>query len=303
MAAYVISTHRISISRACKVVNLPKSMYCYRNKKDDSETIAKLRVLADRYPTEGQDLYYSRIRHEGLKWNYKRIRRVYQLLGMNRRRKTRRRLPARVKQPLSIPEKPLKTWSLDFMSDVLTNKRKFRTLNIIDDFNRRAIAIEVAHSMPASKVTYLLERIIKEQGKPSRFRTDNGPEFISREFRDWCADKEIEIQYIQPGRPMQNAYIERFNRPFGKVSWMPTSLKTLYKYRYSQKSGYRITTTKDHMNHWEEKHQWNTTPCRRHVINRSTLKKIDLLITTIFIFENSPGCQSENREGYKTIPC
>ncbi|MCT1526935.1 integrase core domain-containing protein [Sphingobacterium hotanense] len=133
---------------------------------------------------------------------------------MNRRRKTRRRLPTRVKQPLSIPDKPLKTWSLDFMSDVLTNKRKFRTLNIIDDFNRRAIAIEVAHSMPASKVTYLLERIIKEQGKPSRFRTDNGPEFISREFREWCADKEIEIQYIQPGRPMQNAYIERFNRTF-----------------------------------------------------------------------------------------
>ncbi|WP_344675368.1 IS3 family transposase [Sphingobacterium kyonggiense] len=129
-------------------------------------------------------------------------------------RKVRRRLPARVKQPLSIPERPLKTWSLDFMSDVLTNKRKFRTLNIIDDFNKQAIAIEVAHSMPANKVTYLLERIIKEQGKPSRFRTDNGPEFISREFRDWCAGKEIEIQYIQPGRPMQNGYIERFNRTF-----------------------------------------------------------------------------------------
>lgn len=81
MAAYVISLHRISISGACKVVNLPKSMYYYRNKKDDSETIAKLRELADRYPTEGQDFYYSRIQHEGLKWNYKRIRRVYQLSG------------------------------------------------------------------------------------------------------------------------------------------------------------------------------------------------------------------------------
>src|SRR5690606_37116190 len=68
---------------------------------------------------------------------------------------------------------------------------------------------------------------------------------------------------------------------FGKVSWMPTSLKILCKYRYSQKNGYRITTTKDHMNHWEERHQWNTMPCRRHVINRSPLKKIDLLITTI----------------------
>lgn len=144
----------------------------------------------------------ARIRHEGLKWNHKRVRRVYQLLGMNRRRKVRRRLPSRIKEPLLIPEKPLKTWSLDFMSDVLTNKRKFRTLNIIDDFNRQAIAIEVDHSMPANRVTYLLERIIKEKGKPSRFRTDNGPEFISREFRDWCVSREIDIQYIQPGRPM-----------------------------------------------------------------------------------------------------
>lgn len=94
----------------------------------------------------------------------------------------RRRLPARVKQPLSIPEKPLKTCSLDFMSDVLTHKRKFRTLNIFDDFNRQPIAIEVAHSMPANKVTYLLERIIKEQGKPSRFRTDNGQNLLAGNF-------------------------------------------------------------------------------------------------------------------------
>jgi putative transposase len=214
MVAYVISTHHISISRACKVVCLPKSMYYYIKKKDDSETMDKLRELAEKYPTEGQDLYYSRIRREGLKWNYKRVRRVYLLLGMNRRRKVRKRIPNRVKEPLVIPEAPLKTWSLDFMSDVLTNKRKFRTLNVMDDYNRKAIAVEAAHSMPAATVTRLLERIIKEHGKPSRFRTDNGPEFISREFRDWCAANGIEIQFIQPGRPMQNGYIERFNRTF-----------------------------------------------------------------------------------------
>lgn len=100
------------------------------------------------------------------------------------------------------------------MSDVLTNKRKFRTLNVIDDYNRKAIAVEVAHSMPATTVTRLLDRIIKEHGKPSRFRTDNGPEFISKEFREWCAAREIDIHFIQPGRPMQNGYIERFNRTF-----------------------------------------------------------------------------------------
>ncbi|WP_442591324.1 transposase [Pedobacter sp. AW31-3R] len=100
------------------------------------------------------------------------------------------------------------------MSDVLTNGRKFRTLNVIDDYNREAIAIEVAHSMPALRVTELLERIIQEQGKPKSIRTDNGPEFISKEFNTWCEENNIEIQYTQPGRPMQNGYIERFNRSF-----------------------------------------------------------------------------------------
>lgn len=214
MAAYVISSHHVSISRACRITCLPKSMYYYTKVKDDSATILKLRELAEKHPTEGQDLYYSRIRREGLIWNYKRVRRVYLLLGMNRRRKARKRAPGCVKQPLLQPERPGITWSLDFMSDVLTNKRKFGTFNVIDDYNRQAIAVEVAHSMPAATVTRLLERIIKEQGKPERFRTDNGPEFISREFRDWCAGKDIQVQYIQPGRPMQNGYIERFNRTF-----------------------------------------------------------------------------------------
>jgi len=94
-------------------------MYYYIKKRDDGETIEKLRELAIQYPTEGQDLYYSRIRREGLKWNYKRVRRVYLLLGMNRRRKVRKRVPARIKEPLLIPDSPLKTWSLDLASLLL----------------------------------------------------------------------------------------------------------------------------------------------------------------------------------------
>jgi len=214
MVAYVLDSYQMSISRACRVVSLPKSMYYYKTTKDDSETIAKLEELASSYPTEGQDLYYGRIRTQGFKWNYKRVRRVYLLLGLNQRRKTRKRLPERVKIPLAQPEAPGEMWSVDFMSDVLTNQRKFRTLNVIDDFNREAIAIEVAHSMPAIRVTGLLEQIICEQGKPKCIRVDNGPEFISKEFNAWCVSNGIKIQYTQPGRPMQNGYIERFNRSF-----------------------------------------------------------------------------------------
>jgi putative transposase len=214
MVAYVVESHRMSISRACRVVSLPKSMYYYKKIKDDSATIAKLEELALSYPTEGQDLYYGRIRTQGFKWNYKRVRRVYLLLGLNRRRKARKRIPERVKNPLQQPVAPLEMWSVDFMSDVLTNQRKFRTLNVIDDFNREAIAIEVAYSMPAVCVTGLLTQIICEHGKPKCIRVDNGPEFISREFSSWCKGNQIEIQHTQPGRPMQNGYIERFNRSF-----------------------------------------------------------------------------------------
>lgn len=214
MAAYVISTYHLSISKACRIISLPKSMYYYKNTKDDSDVIAKLGELAESFPSEGQDLYYSRLRFQGIRWNYKRVRRVYLLLGMNRRKKHKRRVPARVKVPLSRPAQACHTWSMDFMSDVLTSKRKFRTLNIIDDYNREAIAIEAGHSMPAVRVTQILEQTIREHGKPNIIRTDNGPEFISKEFKEWCANSKIIIQYTQPGRPMQNGYIERFNRTF-----------------------------------------------------------------------------------------
>lgn len=133
-------------------------MYYYKNTRDDSETIGKLLELSEKHPTEGQDLYYSRIRQQGFLWNYKRVRRVYLLLGMNRRKRTKRRVPARVKVPLAVPERAGEMWSVDFMSDVLVNKRKFRTLNVIDDYNRQAITVEAAHSLPAIRVTQISKK-------------------------------------------------------------------------------------------------------------------------------------------------
>lgn len=176
--------------------------------------IEKLQQLAEKKPNEGQDKFYSRIRNEGLIWNYKRVRRVYLKLGMNKRKRTRKRIPTRIKVPLIIPDKPNDTWSMDFMHDVLMNGRKFRTLNIIDDFNREALAIEPHFSIGSNRVVNVLERLIREKGKPRMIRVDNGPEFISSILNDWCIDKGIKLHYIQPGKPNQNSYIERFNRSF-----------------------------------------------------------------------------------------
>ena len=166
MAAYLMEVHHTSIRRACSVVDLPKSMYYYQKRKDDSEVIKKLQELSEKYPTEGQDLYYSRIREQGLLWNYKRVRRVYSLLGMNHRRRKMKRIPARVKVPLIQPERANQTWSMDFMSDVLVNKRTFRTLNIMDDYNREALNIIPDFSIPACRVNQILEQTIREHGKP-----------------------------------------------------------------------------------------------------------------------------------------
>lgn len=142
----------------------------------------------------------------------KKVYRVYKLLKLNKERKGKRRLPARVKQPLEQPTAVNRTWSMDFMSDSMVGSRKFRTLNVMDDCSREALAIEVDTSISAKRVIRVLERIIDERSKPHSIRTDNGPEFTSKDLELWAKEKGIIIQYIQPGKPMQNGYIERFNR-------------------------------------------------------------------------------------------
>ena len=214
MAAYLTQSYRVSITRACKAISFPKSMYYYRSVKDDSEVIAKLTELAALKPREGQDKYYLRLRQQGYGWNHKRVRRVYLMLGLNIRRKTKKRIPARVREPLHQAHQINQVWSMDFMSDALTSKRRFRILNIIDDFNRKAVSVETEYSFPSLGVIQVLKRAIEQYGKPMKIRVDNGPEFTSLEFTQWCQAQDIILQFIQPGRPMQNAFVERFNRTF-----------------------------------------------------------------------------------------
>lgn len=198
------------------MINLSRSVYCYRNKKEDGAVIDKLQSMAEKRPTEGFWKMYFRIRRDGLQWNHKRIHRVYKQLKLNLKRKGKRRLPARILNPLEAVEQVNLCWSMDFMTDSLLNGRKFRTLNLIDDFNREILAIEIDTSLPALRVVRVLEQTIKWRGKPKRIRVDNGPEFISTTLALWCEENRIILQYIQPGKPTQNAYIERFNGSFRK---------------------------------------------------------------------------------------
>lgn len=135
-------------------------------------------------------------------------------MALNLQRKPKKRLPARMAQALVVPSQPAQTWSLDFMSDTLSDGRTFRTLNVIDDFNREALWIEIDTSLPGERVVRVLEQLIDEREAPKQIRMDNGPELISWRLETWSKEKNINLLHIQPGKPAQNAYIERFNRTF-----------------------------------------------------------------------------------------
>lgn len=181
--------------------------------KDDSEVQTVLTALTTKHAAIGFWQCCYRMWNKGHWWNHKRIYRVYTDMKLNIRRRAKRRLPERVKQPLTIPTAPNQMWSIDFMSDSLVDGRKFRLFNVIDDFNRESLAIEVDTSLPSLRVIRVLDKLIAQRGAPANIRCDNGPEFISHKLEEWCNDerRKITLQFIQPGKPMQNAYIERKN--------------------------------------------------------------------------------------------
>jgi putative transposase len=214
MAAHFIQGG-LSRRKACKLVRLSRRMYTYQPLPKPDEPIEQaIKKIAKAHPSWGFWKIHHRLRRNGLAINHKRLWRVYCQLKLNLPRKKKKRLPERVKQPLIVPATANQMWSMDFMLDVLTDGRSFRTLNVMEDYNREALAIEADFSLPARRVIRCLERLIERHGKPENIRCDNGPEFISNALSEWCEGKGIQLCWIQPGKPTQNAYIERLNGTF-----------------------------------------------------------------------------------------
>jgi len=207
----VCAEMQVSVHRAYKASGLCRSRHYYQSRKDDTEVILALQTHIEQHPTHGFPKAFAYLRREGNPWNHKRVYRVYTILNYNKRRKGKRRLPQRIKQAIEPMEKINQSWSIDFMSDSLVSGRKFRTFNVLDDYNREVLAIEIAVSLPAVRIIRVLDQIISWRGKPARIRMDNGPEFISNVFEIWCKNNGIELLYIQPGKPTQNSLIERLN--------------------------------------------------------------------------------------------
>jgi len=152
-------------------------------------------------------------------WNHKRIYRIYCELELNLRIRSRRRIQREKPVPLSVPEAPNDIWSMDFMHDQLSDGRSFRLFNVLDDFNREGLGIEADFSLPAVRVIRALDQIIEWRGNLKRLRCDNGPEFISQDLEQWTDKHDIQLEFIQPGNPQQNAYVERYNRTV-RYSWL-----------------------------------------------------------------------------------
>jgi len=215
----MVEEHKLPVRTACRAVGLSRTAYYSRpvdRTERDRPVIDGLTALLE-HPNRGRWGFwkcYDRPRNTGSSWNHKRVHRVYRALRLNQRRRTKKRVPTRLRQPLEAPVMLNEMWALDFMHDALYGGRAIRILNVIDEANREALAVEVGTSLPASRVVRVLEQLIEMHGAPAAIRCDSGPEFTSVTFSNWCEERKIAVRYIQPGKPDQNAYIERLNRTF-----------------------------------------------------------------------------------------
>ena len=217
-AIEVLTTeHELSVRRACRVVGLARTAW-YTPPADpavrDARVIEALTAVVEMRPRWGFWKCYDRLRLDGHTWNHKRVHRVYCALRLNLPRRTRRRVPPRFRHGLVAPTRLNEIWALDFMHGALYGGRRFRTLNVIDEGNREGLAIEVGVSIPASRVVRVLDQLLALYGRPAAIRIDNGPELTSQTLTDWTIARGITLIYIQPGKPVQNAFIERFNRTY-----------------------------------------------------------------------------------------
>lgn len=210
-----VAQRGVSIALACRSFDVSETCYRYSRKLDDeNERIAGLLFgLTAAHKNWGFGLCFLYLRNvRGYRWNHKRVYRIYRELELNLRIKPRKRLKRERPEELATPEKPNMVWSMDFMADRLSDGRQFRLLNVLDDFNREGLGIEIDFSLPAERVVRALNQIIEWRGRPLAIRVDNGPEYVSATLSDWAATKGIALNYIQPGKPQQNAYVERYNR-------------------------------------------------------------------------------------------
>lgn len=231
MSLAIQEDHGLSARRADRIVGVSRSARHYQpTRRDDMPVIDALTQHVTAHPGHGFGLMLDlalKPMGVGKTWGW----RVYRQLKLHLKRKGKKRVPARVKNPLHVPDYVNHTWSMDFMSDALWSGRRFRTFNVLDDFNRESLCIEVDTSLPARRVVQILDRLVEQRGAPKVCRMDNGPEFISQAMQEWAERHDVTLKYIQPGKPTQNSYIERFNRTYRTEVLDPYVFESIHEVR------------------------------------------------------------------------
>ena len=216
-ASYLMETHRLSITRSCRCVGLHRSSH-YRVPMHwtvrDAEVVAVLASLIEGRPSRGFWKCRKLIRRQGYAWNHKRIYRVYKRMKLHLRRPAKKRLPKRLRVPLYVPRLPDTVWSADFMSDALASGRRFRTFNVVDDFNREVLHIEIDTSITSQRLVRVFERLREQHGLPQVLRTDNVPSSLGKYSRTGRKKPVWRFSTSSRESPNQNAYVERFNRTY-----------------------------------------------------------------------------------------
>jgi putative transposase len=226
MARWAVTTRGMGIRQACATFAVSETCYRYQRKRSDENALIAdwLVRLTFNQKNWGFGLCYLYLRNvKGFGWNHKRVYRIYRELQLNLRIRPKQRIVREKPQPLTVPESRNQVWSMDFMHDQLSDGRTFRLFNVLDDFNREGLAIEADLSLPSARVIRVLEQIIEWRGRPAVIRCDNGPEYLSAAIRDWAQRLGIRLEHIQPGKPQQNAYVERYNRTV-RYDWLSQTL-------------------------------------------------------------------------------
>jgi putative transposase len=206
---------QFSERRACTIVGLCRNSYRYQAKPtNDAQIRARLRELAEQRRRSGSPMLHKLLRREGFLINHKRTERLYREEGLSLRKKKRKKSSSHLRVVMDRPEKVNQHWSMDFVSDSLYNGRRFRVLTVVDNFSRECPVLEVDHSLTGKRVTRVLDRIALTRKLPEVITVDNGPEFISKALDLWAYENGVKLRFIQPGKPVQNAYIESFNGKF-----------------------------------------------------------------------------------------
>ena len=211
---YLVEQHRLSIRRACALVGLSRTVYAYRARPSKDEALrSRLKTLASTHSRYGYLLLHGLLKAEGLVVNRKHTYRLYREEGRPVRTKKRKKLD-RPRLALEVPTGPNQRWSMDFVSDQLANGRRFRVLNVIDDFSREVIGQLVGVSLSGHRVARFLTQLGEERELPEALVTDNGPEFTGKAMFDWTEENGVRQAFIQPGKPTQNAFVESLNGKF-----------------------------------------------------------------------------------------